>query len=330
MSILNIRKAERTGSKVVIGLSSLSGDGKTYTALKLARGMVSDPSEIGFLDTENRRGSLYADILDGGFYIGDLYPPFSPQRYSDAIKEFQDAGVKVLVIDSVSHEWEGEGGCEDVANAPLLSGKRMADWKKAKSEHKKFMNALLQSNMHVIVCIRAREKTDFSDPKKPRSLGIQPITEKNFMYEMTASLMLENGGVNQRFLKMPEALRGSFGDGKHFLDESHGKLLCDWVESGAAIDEGLEKVKSDMQMACSDGVESLQSAWRAMPDQYKGAMKTLYPTYESSAKSYDAQAKDATEKNTIRAKDIEEPPADKPVNAQQSDPANTPQDDDII
>ena len=64
MSILNIRKAVRTGSRVVIGIAGQSGEGKTYTALKLARGMVNSPEEIGFLDTENKRGSLYADILD--------------------------------------------------------------------------------------------------------------------------------------------------------------------------------------------------------------------------------------------------------------------------
>ena len=289
MSILNIRKAVRTGSKVVIGLSSLSGDGKTFTALKLARGMVDHAGEIGFLDTENRRGSLYSDILDGSFLIGDLYPPFSPQRYADAIKEFQNAGVKVLVIDSVTHEWEGEGGCEDIANAPLSQGKRMADWKKAKAEHKKFMNALLQSDMHVIVCIRAREKTDFSNPQQPVSLGIQPITEKNFMFEMTASLMLQNGGKNQYFLKMPQALLSSFGNGADYLSEDHGKLLSDWVESGEKIDDGLERVKSDMQMACSSGVDSLKTAWLAMPKQYQQTMKPMWSNYESAAKAYDEQ-----------------------------------------
>ena len=216
MSILNIRPAVRSGSKVVIGIAGISGSGKTYSALKLARGMVNNTNEIGFLDTENKRGSLYADILDGQFLIGDLFPPFSPSRYADAIKEFQNAGVKVLVVDSVSHEWEGDGGCEDIANAPLLNGKKMADWKRAKSEHKKFMNALLQSDMHIIACIRAREKTDFKNPKQPVSLGIQPITEKNFMFEMTASMMMWNEGVNQQFLKMPEALRPIFGNGDQF------------------------------------------------------------------------------------------------------------------
>lgn len=292
MSILNIRKAVRSGSRVVIGIAGQSGEGKTYTALKIARGMVDKPEEIGFLDTENRRGSLYADILDGAFLIGDLYAPFSPQRYADAIKEFQDAGVKVLVIDSGSHEHEGEGGLEDIANAPLLAGKRMADWKKAKSEHKKFMNAMLQSDMHIILCLRAREKTDFKNPKQPVSLGIQPICEKNVLFEMTASMMMFNHGQNQQFIKMPEALRPIFGNGNGYLNESHGKALIDWVNSGEKIDTELESYKNKMQFSASSGTESLKQAWQSMPQSMQQKMEPLKRQYWASAQAFDEMARD--------------------------------------
>lgn len=289
MSILNIREAIRAGSRVVVGISGPSGSGKTYTALKLAEGMVDDTRKIGLLDTENRRGSLYADILSGPFMIGDLYPPFSPSRYSEAIKEFQDSGVEVLVIDSITHEWEGEGGCEDIANAPLAAGKRMADWKKAKSEHKKFMNTLLQSDMHVICCIRAREKTDFKDPKKPVNMGLQPIAEKNFMFEMTASMMMWNEGQAQQFLKMPEALRPIFGAGNAYIGPEAGRALINWVNSGDQTDLDLEQYKSQMQMAASGGVSALQEAWKQMPKDIMKRMKPFYPQFENSAKEYDAQ-----------------------------------------
>lgn len=292
MGILNIRKAVRSGSRVVIGIAGQSGEGKTYTALKLARGMVDSPEEIGFLDTENRRGSLYADILDGPFLIGDLYAPFSPQRYADAIKEFQDAGVKVLVIDSGSHEHEGEGGLEDIANAPLLSGKKMADWKRAKSEHKKFMNAMLQSDMHIILCLRAREKTDFKNPKQPVSLGIQPICEKNVLFEMTASMMMFNQGQNQQFIKMPEALRPIFGNGQGYLNESHGKALIDWVNSGEKIDTELESWKNKMQFAASSGADSLKQAWQEMPKDMQDKMAGMKRQYWASAQAFDEMAND--------------------------------------
>jgi hypothetical protein len=295
VGILNIRKAVRTGSKVVIGIAGISGSGKTYTAIKLARGMVDHAGEIGFLDSENRRGSLNADILDGQFLIGDLYPPFSPKRYADAIKEFQSAGVKVLVVDSASHVWEGEGGCEDIANAPLLAGKLMADWKKAKAEHKKFMSALLQSDMHVIVCLRAREKMDFSNPKKPASLGTQPVCEKNFIFEMTASMMMWDEGRTQQFLKMPEALRAAFGNGQGYLDESHGRALIDWVNSGDRVDLDLESWKNKLQLECASGSEALKALWLSMPEDTQSKMMHMKSQFWSSATSYDAINGDDTD-----------------------------------
>ena len=93
------------------------------------------------------------------FLIGDLIAPFTPARYAEAIREFQAAGVEVLVIDSISHEWEGTGGCEEIANN---SPNKVIGWANAKAQHKRMMNVLLQSDMHVIVCIRAKEKVDFT------------------------------------------------------------------------------------------------------------------------------------------------------------------------
>lgn len=158
MGILTIREAHREGAKLLIGLAGVSGGGKTYSAIMLGYGLANkNAKKLGFLDTENRRGSLYSDILPNGerFLIGDLLPPFSPDRYCTAIKEFQAAKVDVLVIDSASHEWFGEGGCCDIADAALKAGKKTADWIRAKAAHKRFMNTLLMSDMHIIVCFRA-------------------------------------------------------------------------------------------------------------------------------------------------------------------------------
>jgi hypothetical protein len=293
MGILKIRPATRGGSKAIIGIAGVSGSGKTYTALLMARGMVGKASEIGFLDTENKRGSMYADILDGQFMIGDLYPPFSPKRYSEAIKEFQDAGVKVLVIDSVSHEWEGEGGCDDIANAPKADGtpRKIANWIRAKRDHKSFMNTLLQCNMNIIVCIRAREKTDFKDPNKPVSLGIQPICEKSFMFEMTASFLIENEGKSQRFLKIPSFLLSAFGDGKKYLNKDIGKKIMEWINTGEKEDPEVTKLQSECLMSCEFGIEVLQKLWKTFTPQQRIKMKPFYSTYEESAKAYDEMAK---------------------------------------
>jgi len=293
MAVINIRPVESGQSKAVIGIAGISGSGKTYTALLMARGMVNKASEIGFLDTENKRGSLYADILDDKFMIGDLYPPFSPGRYAQAIKEFQDSGVKVLVIDSVTHEWEGEGGCDDIANAPKADGspRKIANWIGAKREHKTFMNVLLQSNMDIICCIRAREKTDFKDPTKPVSLGILPICEKNFMFEMTASLLMENEGKTQKFLKIPSFLKPSFGTGNGYLGLETGKKIRQWLDQGEKEDPEISRIKSEALLTCEKGVVELTKLWESLTKEQKQniKLKSHFALCGESAKSYDAQ-----------------------------------------
>lgn len=285
MSIINIRPAERAGAKVVIGIAGQSGSGKTLTALYIARGMVDSPNQIGFLDTENKRGSLYSDELDGQFLIGDLYPPFSPDRYSQAIKEFEKSGVKVLVIDSITHEWEGEGGCIDIAEN---TNSKIADWKKAKAEHKKFMNALLQSDIEtIIVCVRAREVMDFRVPSKPVSLGIQPICEKNFMFEMTASVMMFNEGKNQQHLKVPKELKGVFGDGNNYLGRDTGAGIKRWVNSGVQINPELISWQNKLQSSASSGLKAMAAVWSQVPKHLQPELAAHKDQCKASAEAYD-------------------------------------------
>ena len=295
MGILDIRQAKRGGSKAIIGIAGISGSGKTYTALKIARGMVKNPSKIGLLDTENKRGSLYADILDGPFLIGDLYPPFSPSRFSTAIKEFQDAGVEVLVIDSGSHEWESEGSCDDIANAPKADGteRKVANWVGAKREHKKFMNTLLHCNMNIIVCLRAREKTDFKNPKEPVSLGIQPIQEKNFMFEMTASLLMTDQGKKQTFLKIPFFLKEAFGDGKDYLGEKTGKAIIQWLNTGEKEDPEIKRIKSEMTMAAENGLAEVVKIWNSLTKPQQKALESHKNICKESAEEYERQREEA-------------------------------------
>ena len=306
MPILDIRPVVRGQSKAILGIAGVSGSGKTFTALLMARGMVNKASEIGFLDTENGRGSLYADILDGKFLIADLHPPFSPLRYKQAIKEFQEKGVKVLVIDSVSHEWEGEGGCDDIANAPKADGtqRKIANWIGAKREHKGFMNTLLQCNMHVIVCIRAREKTDFKDATHPVSLGLQPICEKNFMFELTASILMENEGKNQRPVKLPLFFKKIFGDGNSYLGIDTGKQILQWIQSGEKEDVEITKMKSELSMACEGGKVGLEAVWNKYTAEQKAKMKPFVNIYVESAKAYDLQKLEAKDENEIGYDDL--------------------------
>lgn len=298
MSVIQIRKAQREGARLVIGLAGISGSGKTYSALQLAYGLANqDASKVGFIDTENRRGSLYSDALPEPFLIGDLYAPFSPQRYIEAIHEFQNAGVQVLVIDSVTHEWEGSGGCEEIASNTTS---RMSDWKKAKAEHKRFMNAMLQCDMHIIACIRAREKVDFTNPKEPRSLGVQPIQEKNFMFEMTASLMMWDSGRAQQVLKCPDELLPIFGRGDGYITADDGQKLRAWVDGAKQLDPDVEAARNRLLSISEQGVDAVADAWKKTSVRVK---KSLGDAFKSSLKA-SAQAFDDAKNKKVDAPDV--------------------------
>jgi len=298
MGILNIRQAQRAGARLVVGIAGISGSGKTYSALQLAWGLAGgDASKVGLLDTENRRGSLYADILRGKdgkvhpFLIGDLDAPFSPQRYIDAIKEFQAAGVEVLVIDSVSHEWNGLGGCLDIANTQQ---KAIHGWRDAKPEHKRFVNVMLQSDMHIIACIRASQKTDWKDPKNPRSLGIMPVQQEEFMFEMTASMMMMDGGRSRDVLKCPADLVEIFGQpgeySEGYLTAKHGMALRKWVDTGAQVDPRIEHARNTLRTASEQGAAELQKVWRGLPKESRDLLGGECPQdIKAAAEAFDKQ-----------------------------------------
>lgn len=288
MSILQIRPVERSSAKLVIGLAATSGEGKTYTALLLALGLAGgDPSRVGLLDSENRRGSLYSEIFDKPFMIGDLVPPFSPKRYIEAMREFADTGIEALVVDSMSHEHEGEGGLEEIANAPKKNGepRLIADWITAKREHKKFMNTLLFLPCHVVACFRAREKTDFKNPKEPRSMGLQPICEKNVLFEMTASFLLRNQGRDHDEIKLPECLRPIL-DHKGYFTADDGAKLRDWVGGLNPI----ETEKNRLRLAASEGTERFKTAWSSLtPNERKIIGEPFKDTLKETATFADSE-----------------------------------------
>lgn len=302
MSIFQIEEAEREGARLVVGLDGVSGGGKTFTALQLAWGMANyNSKKVGFICTENKRGRLYSNSLvdqDGvvhRFLIGDLVAPFSPQRYIDAIQAFEKAGVEVLVIDSVSHEWEGIGGCDDIANAPGSDGRAPKNprWNVAKAEHKRFMNALLQSPMHIIVCMRAREKTkqEYVDGKlKITPLGVQAIQEKNFVFELTASLRMWDGGKAQEVLKCPAELTSILGRQEGYITAADGAALRAWVDGAKQLDPEVERARSNLNLICEKGMEALAASWAALPKKIQKAIgKDGLETMKKSAQAFDAQ-----------------------------------------
>lgn len=315
MSILNIQEAKREGARLVIGIDALSGDGKTLSALYMAWGLTGgDASKIGFLDTENKRGALYADKLvdrNGNihrFKIASLDAPFTPERYSMAIKEFQAAGIEVLVIDSVSHEWEGSSGCTEIAELDNNGQPRkFPAWNVAKSRHKKFMNTLLNSDVHIIACIRSREKMRIEEQEvngRKKSVyisdGIQPIQEKNFSFELTVSFQLAANGKHRYIKKCPTELIPVFGEPgswqEGYLTPKHGTALRDWVAGIDPDDAKREKARNHLRTETEKGSEAVLKHFESFSEDIKALFNGQVPNdILESAKAYDGMQKDAAD-----------------------------------
>lgn len=292
-----VKEAERQGARLLIQLSGVSGGGKTYSALLLAYGLAGgDAKKIIGIDTENRRMSLNANILPNGekFRTIDFYAPFSPDRYIQAIEAAIKAGAEVIVIDSVTHEWEGPGGCQEIAAAT-----KFPDWKRAKAEHKRFMTYMLQAPAHIIACTRAREKTDFTDTKNPIKLGIQPIQEQNFSFEATVSLMMHDQGKRQDVLKCPAELQHILGRGQGYIGVQEGVALKAWVDGATPVDPELEKAKGNLLNVTEQGLDAFKAAWNALtPAMRKKLGQAFRDQCAASATEYDTQRVAAQQAST--------------------------------
>jgi hypothetical protein len=167
VSELSFQPATRQTVRPLIGLFGLSGGGKTMTALLVARGIVGPNGRIGLVDTENGRGSYFSDLIPGGYSVLNLDPPFSPEHYGEALHALESS-IDIGVIDSMTHEWNGENGYLDQKEAAL---ERMAgqDWKKrekcamaaaaqCKPKHNRLVQQMLRLRIPLILCFRGKDR----------------------------------------------------------------------------------------------------------------------------------------------------------------------------
>ena len=246
------RLAIREEVGLLIGLIGPSGGGKTYTAMRLAKGICGD-KPFAVIDTEAGRARHYAELFK--FDHGDLKPPFRPSSYADAIKAADEAGYKAVIVDSFSHEWAGEGGILDWQEEELnrMAGDdwkkreacKMAAWIKPKMAHKQMVQKLLQVRANIIICFRAEEKVKMERDQNGKvqivPMGWQPICSKELPYELTVSFLLtpDKPGFPQP-IKLQEQHKKLFPLDRQINEES-GKLISEWATGGKAKEENHPK-----------------------------------------------------------------------------------------
>ncbi|MHA1279473.1 MAG: ATP-binding protein [Candidatus Helarchaeota archaeon] len=180
-------KAERTKVKARMAIDGPTGSGKTYTGL-IAATAFSPNGKIAVIDTE-KSASLYADLFN--FDVLELLPPYDPIRYVEAINVAVKAGYETLMVDSFSHEWEGEGGILDMVdqNAARYKGNTYAAWRPVTPKHRKLIDAIRLADVHIIATMRSKmayEQEKNSQGKSvPKKIGLAPIQRSGTEYEFT-------------------------------------------------------------------------------------------------------------------------------------------------
>lgn len=238
---MELKKASRKKVKLRLGMSGASGFGKTYSALLLAYGMTNDWSKIAVIDTENGSAELYSNL--GEYNVLKLQSPFSPERYIEAIKTCENANVEVIIIDSITHEWDGKGGCLDINNE---LGGRFTDWAKVTPRHNAFVQALLQSKCHIITTVRRKQEYDMVKNERgkiePVKIGTKEVTKEGFEYELTINFEFVN---DKHLVKASKDRTSMFANQPEFILTSETcKKILDWCENG--IDE-LKEAITEMQ-----------------------------------------------------------------------------------
>lgn len=254
----------------LVGFYGKSGSGKTLSALKFARGLVGPKGRIVLVDSESKRGSIFCDIIENGYQVIDLEPPFSPDRYCAAF-EAAEAHSEIVVMDSLTHEWAGEGGVIDMQEAELtrMAGEdykrrescKMAAWIRPKAAHKKFIQRLLRAKGGVICCLRGEEKTHMEKGQDGKNQVhtdefSTPIFDSRFIFEMlinfeTLKVDGQGGYVIPVKITHP-TIAPLLPRADQQISEAHGKALADWCArpnraAGKPIDTPEQKEIKDLK-----------------------------------------------------------------------------------
>lgn len=239
------RKASRKKARLRLGIAAPSGAGKTMGALLLAYGITGDWDKIGLVDTEAGSGELYvgetADTPDGPIKIGEynyirIDPPFTVAKYLEAIRAFEKSGVSLIITDSLSHAWAGQGGLLDKQGKVAdRIGNSYTAWREVTPEHNSLVEMILQSSCHMICTMRSKTEyvleTNEKGKQQPKKVGMAPVQRDGMEYEFTVFLDIDHKHIATASKDRTNRLKGQYFQ----IAPSVGKTMLDWLDNG--IDE---------------------------------------------------------------------------------------------
>lgn len=226
MTSMTFTKATRKRSKLRLAVAGPSGAGKTTAALRIATGLGGRTAVI---DTERGSASLYS--TDFEFDVLELDPPYTPERFIEAIDAAEAAGYGNVIVDSATHVWDGAGGIlEDNEKLAVAKyrGNTWSAWSESTPRYRAFIDRLLQSRMHVIICMRSKTETVQTADKKVAKVGMKIEMRSGVEYEFTVVFELEH----ESHMAVQTKDRTKLFPQPQQITEATGKALLAWLDSG--------------------------------------------------------------------------------------------------
>lgn len=288
---MKFSKAMRKQAKLRLALTGPSGSGKTYGALIIAKGLGGTTAVI---DTEKGSASLYSDRFN--FDVLELDPPFTPERFIEAITAAQDAGYDNLIIDSLTHEWSGTGGCLEMLDSlakAKFGGNTWSAWSVITPRHNKFLDAILRSDVNIIATMRSKTETAQVDKgngkKRVDKLGMKSEQRDGVEYEFTTVLDLNH---ETHTAVASKDRTGLFSNADFtVIDETTGQRLMAWMNDGNS--------KADIDLA-----HFTESASNAQDmDTLKAAFAEAYKTLRDTPEQAKAQEAYESRKEELISKE---------------------------
>lgn len=234
---MELKKSERSKAKIKMALQGPSGSGKTMSAILLAQGLTNgDLSKVAIIDSEAGSSNLYSHL--GGYNVLNLDNPHSPDRYIEAIDICIKAGMEVVILDSISHCWDY---LLDYHSS--LQGNSFLNWAKIKPMEKKFIDKILQSDLHFIATMRVKQDYVINEKNGkmvPEKVGLKAIQRDEISYEF--SLVLD---LDIKHFATASKDRTLLFEGKpQFLINTYtGKRISDWCNSTMTKSELKQKIE---------------------------------------------------------------------------------------
>lgn len=255
---MQLQIANRKRVKIKMALQGPSGSGKTMSALLVAFGLCNDWSKIAVIDTENHSSELYAHL--GAFHVLHLASPFTPERYIEAILVCENAGIEVVIIDSISHEWEGI--LEVHGN---MAGNSYTNWNKLTPRHNAFVQHILQSPVHVIGTVRAKQEYvlhEKNGKQVPEKVGMKGVTREGMDYEFTLVFELD---IKNQAIATKDRTSLFIGKPEFKMTSETGTTILEWCNQSS-----LQDVEIDVKQRINDcrSIAELLQFYQTHP-QYK-------------------------------------------------------------